>query len=470
MEIYWKHKDVFKDVIVMLGGFHLMMMLFGVLGCRFGDAGLRELAIQSDLVAEGSIDSVMSGKHYNRAVRLHKIIYEALMKLLILSFESSVPDGTQELMTDHAETLENLKLDMCQEAFEEVLTSDVFGKWYQVFDSFTKDLKDKGNDLVKFWFSYLELTELSLNLIYATRTGDWELYLSCIEEVIPWAFAYDRQNYARYLIPYINDMRKLPSSKPKVHEAFVNGEFNVQIGKSNPFGCIEADKAIEMTINRDCKTAGGYIGFSANISATQRWVLNASRQGTYKQLLREHLSIKQEGSVHKELAPTRTRKDIDAVDKVIDVLENVFINPWTGTEFTSLSSGEASGVVKDDLLKAQSVGQNACKEFVNSRCLSDPKLGFFDPLKKNSLKTFKDMKKLTKVKSKDLVVPLKMDRNLFARMALLGQFRKIDLKSVFTFPLGPLPWSLSNPYGLPRKTNKAQLLHLLEKDVPIADR
>jgi hypothetical protein len=42
-EIYWKHKDVFKDVIVMLGGFHLMMMLFGIIGCRFGDAGLREL-------------------------------------------------------------------------------------------------------------------------------------------------------------------------------------------------------------------------------------------------------------------------------------------------------------------------------------------------------------------------------------------------------------------------------------------
>lgn len=153
------------------------------------------------------------------------------------------------------------------------------------------------------------------------------------------------------------------------------------------------------------------------------------------------------------------------------MLENVFINPWTGTEFTSLSSGvEATGVVREDLLKAQSVGKNARKEFVNSRCLPNPKLDFFDPLKKNSLKTFKDMKKVTKVRSKDLAVPLKMDRNLFARMALLGQVRKIDLKLVFTFPLGPLPWSLSNPYGLPRKTNKAQLLHLLEKDVSIAER
>ena len=51
------------------------------------------------------------------------------------------------------------------------------------------------------------------------------------------------------------------------------------------------------------------------------------------------------------------------------MLENVFINPWTGTEFTSLSSGvEATSVVREDLLKAHSVGQNACKEFVNSHC------------------------------------------------------------------------------------------------------
>ena len=34
---------------------------------RFGEAGLREPAIESEVVAEGST-RVMSGKHYNRAV------------------------------------------------------------------------------------------------------------------------------------------------------------------------------------------------------------------------------------------------------------------------------------------------------------------------------------------------------------------------------------------------------------------
>ena len=49
-------------------------------------------------------------------------------------------------------------------------------------------------------------------------------------------------------------------------------------------------------------------------------------------------------------------------------------------------------------------------------------------------------------------------------MALLGQFRKIDLKTVFMYPLGLLPWSLADAYGLLQKTNKAQLFKKLEKN------
>ena len=79
------------------------------------------------------------------------------------------------------------------------------------------------------------------------------------------------------------------------------------------------------------------------------------------------------------------------------------------------------------------------------------------------LKTFTHLKHVTKVNRKDEMIPLKMDRTFFGRMALLGQFRKIDLKEVFRYPLGPLPWSLSDAYRLMRKTNKAQLLRLLEK-------
>ena len=48
--------------------------LMSIIGKMFGDAGLRDLA-------EGSINKVLEGKQYNRAVRLHKLTHEALMRI-----------------------------------------------------------------------------------------------------------------------------------------------------------------------------------------------------------------------------------------------------------------------------------------------------------------------------------------------------------------------------------------------------
>ena len=111
----------------------------------------------------------------------------------------------------------------------------------------------------------------------------------------------------------------------------------------------------------------------------------------------------------------------------------------------------------DGLLQVKSRRRQAAYDFVVNHCSSDPTLDYFDPLKKAKLKSFKDLKAVRKVHNKNLALPLRMARDVFARMALLEQFRQIDVKVLFTYPLGPPPWSLADPYGLPRKSNKAKL-------------
>jgi hypothetical protein len=66
--------------------------------------------------------------------------------------------------------MENFKLEMGQKNFENVLKSNKFVNWFNIFENYIKDLKDNGSDLVRFWLSYLHLCELALNLIFATRT------------------------------------------------------------------------------------------------------------------------------------------------------------------------------------------------------------------------------------------------------------------------------------------------------------
>ena len=135
--------------------------------------------------------------------------------------------------------------------------------------------------------------------------------------------------------------------------------------------------------------------------------------------------------VHKELAPARIKTDLEAVGKVVDPLESVFNNPWAKeSDLTTLFTGVAVTTEgRNDLLQARERGQKALSDFVISRCSSLPTANFFDPLRKMKLKSFKDLKTITKIRTKDLVLSLQMDRALFAQMALLGQFRKIDMKT-----------------------------------------
>ncbi|KAM9323000.1 LOW QUALITY PROTEIN: uncharacterized protein KZ484_021072 [Pholidichthys leucotaenia] len=78
-EIRWAN-DVLKD---------------SVLGKRFGIAGLKDILIESIVVAEGSINGVLSGRHYNRAIHSLKIVHEAFEQLRFEAFIDTLPDDQQ---------------------------------------------------------------------------------------------------------------------------------------------------------------------------------------------------------------------------------------------------------------------------------------------------------------------------------------------------------------------------------------
>ena len=58
---------------------------------------------------------------------------------------------------------------------------------------------------------------------------------------------------------------------------------------------------------------------------------------------------------------------------------------------------------------------------------------------------------------------LKAGKNLFLTMTIVAQTRQLDMKKVFSYPLGQFPWSLSTSRGSLRKTSKSVLSQALEK-------
>lgn len=55
--------------------------------CSFRDIFSFQVILQADLCASGSIQKVLSGKHYNRCLSVMKTLFEALHHLLMQQFE-----------------------------------------------------------------------------------------------------------------------------------------------------------------------------------------------------------------------------------------------------------------------------------------------------------------------------------------------------------------------------------------------
>ena len=85
MQIKWKELLKFQRGILMMGIFHLDVVFLNILNKRFGDTGLRDALLQSSIVAEGSADSALRWKSYNRSLIKMKVFDSTkfIMKHLI---------------------------------------------------------------------------------------------------------------------------------------------------------------------------------------------------------------------------------------------------------------------------------------------------------------------------------------------------------------------------------------------------
>jgi hypothetical protein len=161
---------------------------------------------------------------------------------------------------------------------------------------------------------------------------------------------------------------------------------------------------------------------------------------------------------------TRSEKDVTSLQTSL----NNFLNPFeTKSEnkdcLICLSSGQhAPKDIADDLLHYVDKGEKATVEFMKTR-LIDRTVSLHAPMKKLRLHTFEKMsvkKMLTSSQKKQ--VKVKAERNLLGRLLVLSQSNAINLDKLFKYPLAPIPWALATADGTFVKTDKAQLMHLLE--------
>ena len=224
IKISWKDQELFQDLVLRLGTFHTTGVLLAVIGQRFGAAGLRDIVIESKVIVEGSVEKTINRNHYNRAARFHKLMFEACMRLIWESFlnwmsQSEINDVAVNQALDRINKLINQE-EVNETLFESVWSDQAVADLFKSFQDFCQLLRESNGTLSRFWMSCMELVTILLNLIRASREGNWPFHLSSIKEMIPWCFTYNRVNYSPYLPWYYRQMQSLPHNTSRSSREF----------------------------------------------------------------------------------------------------------------------------------------------------------------------------------------------------------------------------------------------------------
>ena len=91
--------------------------------------------------------------------------------------------------------------------------------------------------------------------VRSIRLADFSLYKRAIADLLPWFFATDHVNYARWLSVHLYDMLDLSETNPVVYENFMHGKFGITKTKKK-FSSIGIDHAHEQN-NKCVKGDGG---------------------------------------------------------------------------------------------------------------------------------------------------------------------------------------------------------------------
>ncbi|MAG85789.1 MAG: hypothetical protein CMB97_00010 [Flavobacteriaceae bacterium] len=89
-DILWKNPQIYKAVILLMGGFHQLRVMQRLLYKRYSCRGLKDWFIDAGIIASGSIDQALEGRHYYRSMRLHKECFDALVQFRFECLTGSV--------------------------------------------------------------------------------------------------------------------------------------------------------------------------------------------------------------------------------------------------------------------------------------------------------------------------------------------------------------------------------------------
>ena len=394
--IQWKWPDLFKDFVVMFGGMHIEKAFWNCVGDILESSGWGTMLIQARIAESGTADAFLSVSHICRTRQVHQITALALATLQHQSYLTYVDNST-----DLSPSFEVWKNSMLQ---------------YPTF---------------RIWNMILEIELSVLACVRSFRLGNFDLYITSLQDLMYLFFALDHQNYSRWLSVHINDILSFDSNSLSLCKA------NWTLRKTNKrFSNLPLDQIHEQQ-NAIIKGKGGVVGLTQNPSALKRWMISGPELA---QIIDDNEFVTfpstcdydDDDTIHYHHSETLAEQSLmqrktNALIRAIDEYGNPFDENHHDLITLDTRDCTSSAVVESfDTLK--SLGHKQYESFLK-KVLQSGTESIHNPIKRNSFRLFKAPKKR---KVSTTTHNLRNSARLFGRMYLANQHRQGDPLTFFS--------------------------------------
>ena len=388
-EIQMEEAPNFDNIFISLGPFHIELAMFSVIGKYIAESGGPYLLNECHIIEKGSLNSFLSGKGYERSKRVNQLLLALAMEVLhFRAFQLSLSEDDlssinvleDELVKVHQ--MKELKIHSLSKEAKEILER------YEIFVENTLD--GKFGSTAKFWMQYIQMMHLYHEFSRSVREGDLDLFIFCLPKIASYFFAFNHQNYSRWVLLYHSNLLKLNQSHPEVFNDFKNGLFSLK-HTARMYSRMPIDLTLEQTINADAACQRRcIIALTNSISARQRWAESHAIRTTVISKVFEDLDLFSGEEISEDLKDHRIKEHSQELKKLMEAIEST-MNPFsiniTKERLFNISTGKAARPETENfLLNIAEIGTIARDDFIDE-CCNDPSR-FVERIKRTKVQTF----------------------------------------------------------------------------------
>ncbi|KYN19070.1 hypothetical protein ALC57_08602 [Trachymyrmex cornetzi] len=260
--LYMKARDILAAtlisdetfIVIRLGGFHMLMSFMGCIGYIMEGSDINQ--VLSLIYTEKTVDHILYGHAYARAVRAHVLLQLALSRIIFKHLESekdfTVLLGSNSDFFSKCNTLQTETVHVA-----DILENNEFKQWAEIFEKRLREIENKGKT-AKLWISYFRMVSIVKDFIVTEKMGDWALHLRCVELMIPYFHSAGHFPYAKSSQIYLQDMQELKQKMdPDSPLANLQKKCFTARRTDNFFAGIHTDQTIEQTFMKSMSVESG---------------------------------------------------------------------------------------------------------------------------------------------------------------------------------------------------------------------